>query len=297
MTATMGYARRVGTADSAPSVLEHAFSSCTIAKQAVHVLSDGIRGVRGRQSEEVVDGPYVAGGELVLEPRPDTLNKWLQYALGGTPAGTPSVIALAETLPTFVVDIDKGPKHCRYAGCKVNTATFRSSQGQPLALAMDIQALTEDSTITFPSISSSLSLLQPYMHHNLGTTGVTIGGVNYKPFAVEVMIDNALVQDRFQSTITRTELPEGDRAVQLSLDFPFTTDENALHEIAVAGISGSVQWTNGGYSLLFTFGRLQAPEIGPSIDARTGEVFRRLSFTSRRLTTTQELTATNDTTA
>lgn len=297
MAPTMNYARKVGTAASAPSDLQHAFLRCTVAKNAQHVLSDGIRGVRGRQSEEVVEGVYAVGGELTLEPRPDTLNWWLQQIMGGTPSGTPSVIALAETLPDFVLDVDKGADAMRYTGCKVNQATFRSSANQPLQLSMDIQGKTEDNTITFPSISASLSMLQPYMHHNIGTTGLTIGGNNFKPDNVEIMIDNNLLLDRFLSSQTRTDLPEQDRTVTLTCDFPFTTDESTLYDIAVAGLAATLQYTMGGYSLLFTFPKLQAPTVGPTIDQRTGELMRRISFVARRSGSTQELTVTNDTTA
>lgn len=294
--ATMNYARKVGTALSAPSTLQHEFMRCTIAKNAGHVLSDGITGIRGRQSETVVDGTYTVGGELMIEPRPDTLNWWLQVILGGTPTGTPAVTSPAETLPYFVVDVDKGPKSMRYANCKVNNAVFRSGANQPLQLTMDIQGETEDATITFPSISGTLSVLQPYMHHNIGATGLTIGGNNFRPDNVEVSIDNALLLERFLSSQTRTDIPEQDRNVTLNADFPFTTDENTLYDIAVAGLSATLQYTMGGYSLLWTFGKLQAPTIGPVIDARSGELMRRLSFTARRIGATPEVTATNDST-
>jgi len=295
--ATMNYARKVGTSASGPSTLQHEFLRCTVAKQAAHVLSDGITGVRGRQSETVVDGTYTVGGELAVEPRPDTLNWWLQQILGGTPTGTPAVVALAEVLPTFTLDVDKGAKAMRYAACKVNTATFRSSAGQPLQLSMDIQGTTEDSTITFPSISGTLSLLQPYMHHNIGLTGLTIGGTNFKADNVEVSIDNHLMLDRFFSSQTRIDMPEQDRTVTLNCDFPFTSDEVAtLYDIGVAGLAGTLRYTAGGYSLLWTFAKLQAPTVGPVIDQRTGEVLKRISFVARRLASADEVTATNDAT-
>ncbi len=290
---TMNYARRMATGDAAPTTQLHSFLRCTVAKTATHIESEGIRSTRGRQAEEVVDGVYTVGGELALEPRPDNLLLWAQYILGGTGVGTPAVVSPTDTLPSFFLDVDKGPKSMRYAGCKVNSATFRSGSNQPLILTMDIQGKTEDSTITFPSLSN-MSLLQPYVHHNIGLTGITIGGTNFNPDNVEVAIENHLKLDRFLASQTRTDLPEEDRTVTFNCDFPFTTDENTLYDIAVAGLTGSVQWTNGGYSLLFTFAKLQTPTIGPTVDQRSGELMKRVSFKAKRVSTTPEVTITND---
>jgi hypothetical protein len=292
---TMNYARRMATGNAAPTTQLHPFLRCTMSKTGAHVESEGIRGIRGRQAEDVVDGVYTVGGEIAVEPRPDNLDLWLQYCLGGVPTGTPAVTSPTDTLPEFFVDVDKGPKSMRYAGCKVNTAVFRSSSNQPLVLTMDVQGKTEDPTITFPSLTNA-SVIQPYIHHNIGLTGLTIGGVNFNPDNVEVAIDNHLLLERFLASQTRTDIPEQDRTVSLTCDFPFTSDENTLYDIAVAGLAATLKYTMGGYSLLFTFAKLQAPTIGPTIDARTGELMHRISFRARRSGSTAEVTATNDST-
>lgn len=286
----MGFARRVGAAATAPSTKEFEFLSCAVAPIRQHIQSDGIRGVRGRQGEGVVDGVIAVGGPLVMEPRPDELDFWLPRIMGG---GTNPNYTLAETVPEFVLDVDKGGDIFRYSGMKVNTAQFASGMNRLLTLTMDLQGKTETGGITFPSISNTLTLLQPYIHHNLV---VTLNSVTYVLDNVEVNINNALVLDRFLNSQTRTALPEGDRIITLAADFPFGDETDALYNLAVAGIPGSAVWTNGTVSLTFTFPKLQAPTSGPEIVSRGGEVMRRITFQARRSGSSDEMTATNDST-
>ena len=295
MTASpnMGHARRVGIAATAPSTKELEFLTCGVAYHGSHVQSDGIRGVRGRQGEGVVEGVYSVGGPLVLEPRPDEWDIWLPYIMG---AGSNPNYTLAETVPDFVLDVDKGADIFRYAGCKVNSAKISSRMNQPVQLAMDIQGKTETPGITFPNITATLSLLQPYIHHNLVCT---LGGSAYNVDNVEVDLSNALVLDRFLNSQTRTALPEGDRIITVAADFPFGDATDSLYNLAVAGLTSTntLVWSNGAYSLTLTFVKLQAPTDGPEIVARGGEMFRRITFQARRSTTSAEMTATNDSTA
>ena len=290
----MGFARRVGAGATAPSTKEFEFLSCGVEKVAQHLQSDGIRGIRGRQGESVVDGVYTVGGPLVLEPKPDEWGFWLLRMLGG---GSNPNYTLAETVPDFVLDVEKGADVFRYAGMKVNTWSIRSAANQPVQLTLDLQGKTETGGITFPSISGTLSLLQPYVHHN--TAGaITLGGVAYEADNLEISGSNALVLDRFLNSQTRTALPESDRIITVAADFPFGDQTDALYNLAVAGLSSnSIVWTNGTYSLTLNFPKLQAPTSGPQINARTGEVMRRITFQARRSGSSAECSAANDETA
>ena len=292
--ATMGHARRVGMGATASlaATREFEFLSCTMAPDHEHVQSAGMHGYRDYIAEGVVEGVKRVRGVLEIEPRGDDLAFILPYILGAAASG--NNFALAETLPDFILDVDKGPKICRYAGCKVNSATFKSSAGRPLSVSLDIIGMTEDSTITpFPNIVATLSTQQPYVHHQ----GVmTINSVVYNADELELMIDNALLGDRFYQSQTLIGIPEGDRIVTVAFTTPFTTDENALYNLAVGGLGGSLVYTNGGLSFTSTFGKLQKPQKGPGIPAKVQEVTNRHAFQSRRTGATPSIAVINDST-
>jgi len=293
MVASMAHATKVGIAATAPSTLQLEFESCGVGLQGTHVQSPGIRDGRSYHSESVVDGPYTVGGPLVLAPRADELDALLPYILGT--AEVADVFSLAETIPDFVLDVEKvadgAASGYRYAGCKMNSATFRSSPGGLLMLEMDVQGKTE-AEITFPSISGTLTVLQPYIHHQLV---LTIGGTAYQPASIDITINNALILDRFLNSQTRTELPESDRIVTCNFTLPYTANErNNLYDVAVGGLAATAKWTNGARSILFTFGVLQFPKPPVVIPGRNAELVISFAAQARCLSTTKELVVTND---
>ncbi len=290
---TMGYARKVGIGATSTVDQQLQFMSCGIGKNQTHLQDDAMRGYRGRPAVSTVEGTYTVGGNLDLEPRPDELVVLLPWILGGNASGT--TFPLAETVPERYLTIDKGADIYTYAGCKVNRATFRSSAGnQKLTLSLDVQGTTETGGESFPSIGATLTQLQPYLHHQLVAT---IGGTAYKLDNFELSIDNALMLDRFFNSQTRINLPEQDRLVTISADFPFRSDESSLYGIAVGGVAATWVYTNGAYSITFTTPKVTAPVEPVVIQNRNGEVVRRINFTARKTDdSTAELTVTNDST-
>lgn len=164
MAASMAVRSRVGVGATSGSAAtkELEFISCTIGKEGQHVQSDGIRGSRERYSASVVEGTYNVGGQLVLEPRPDDLDILLPWILGAAEAA--DVFDIADTLLVYGVDVEKVADAYRYAGMKINQATFTSQPNQPLRLELDVQGKTETAGITFPSIAGTLSAKAPYIH-------------------------------------------------------------------------------------------------------------------------------------
>lgn len=292
MAASLHHASRVGVGatSGAASTLELEFLSCGIGKDAQHVQSDAVRGNRDRISETVVEGVYSAGGSLVLEPRQAELDFFLPKILGG---GSNPTYTLAATVPEFGVDVEKVADCYRYAGMKVNSATFSSGPNQPLQLAMDIQGKTETGSISFPSIAGTLSDVPPYIHHELV---LTLGGTAYDCQAISITLDNSLMLDRFMNSQTRTELPAQDRFITVDCTIPFET--TALYDVAVAGIAGSAVWTKGAFSLTFSFAKLQVPSKPVIIQGRGGELLQQLQFVARKdaTTPTNSLIVTHDST-
>lgn len=293
-TPAMGHQAQLAMKTALPfdtSAEAYEFTRESLVKRQTHVETGGIRGTRSHISENVSLGPYKVGGQIVMHPTPIQLANLLPRMLGASASG--DTFALAETVPAFQVQIDRKTKVFTYTDCKVNRALFRSSAGNPLELTLDIEGLTESvgSAGSFPALT--LSTQQPYMHHQ---AAITLVGATREVDGIEITIDNGLLVDRFNNSITRTALPEGDRVIRFSCDCPYSADEVALYNQAVGGSAGSVVWTNGGFSLTFSFARLQVPDQSPHVPGRSKEIPLRLEMVARMNGSTRELIVTNDAT-
>jgi hypothetical protein len=277
--ATMGHQTRFGLGVNSGAVATREFEvlSNGLIKVAEHLQAEGMRGERGYKSEPTVEGVIAVGGVVSLEPRPDDLAFLLPYILGAAGVGT--AFALADTSPELCAESVRGLSSYRHLGLKVNSAVFRSSSNSKLTLDLDLQGKTEVSGITMASVQSTLSTQAPYVHHQLVAT---FGGVAYKVNNVEFAISQGLKTDRYYNSQTRSSLPEGNRVLTLGVDVPFTTDEAALYDIALAGLAtNTLVWTNSARSLTFTLGKLQTPTRAPAIQNRGDEVGFRLNFDVR----------------
>lgn len=294
---TIGHQHKWGAGTTGVAVTEkYLLVAGDVVKRGTVLQAEGVEGTRSYRHENAVKDQYVVGGTVTLHPTPVDLVAWLPRILGAAASGT--TFALAETVPEFRVTHHKVSKNYDYDGCKVNSATFRSSAGSPkLSLEMDIQGKTEtQNTDAFPSIE--ISTLQPYVHSQLV---LTLGGTAYTVEDIAININNFLQLDRFFNSTTRVDLLEGDREITMSCLFPFGTDEAALYDLAIAGVAGTAVWTNGAYSITFTFAKLQAPAETAPFAGRRGETKLRVNFNARAISTagaitTRELVVTNDST-
>jgi hypothetical protein len=293
----MPWATAVGIGTVNPVTKQLEFLECGISYEGSHVESVGVRGSRSHIAESVNDGPTRVGGPLVLEPRPDDLTSLLPWILGSTFSG--DVIVLGDSLTDRFVAVDWGSNGVPvFSGCKINSAEFSASVGQNLRLALDVQGKSlvggaVGAAGTFPAISGTLSNLQPYILHQ---ATVTLNSVTREADNVSIRVDNNLDLGRYFNSRDRTELPSQDVMVTLALDVPFTSTDFALWNLAVAGIAGSVVFTNGGRSITFAFANLKAPAQPIAITSRGRELMHRLPFTAFRTSSTAILTVTNDTT-
>jgi hypothetical protein len=291
---SMGWATQVGTGTANPVTQQFEFISCDVRNRTTLVESPGIRGTRSHRSDSVNEGTITNGGTLVLEPRPDELDWWLPRILGATEST--DVFAVAEKLPDFYMTVDKVARVYTYDGCKVAVARFAASgPGQNLRLSLEIEGKTETAAAaaSFPSISETLSVLQPYIMHQ----GVLTLGGTARPFRnIEVSIDNGLTRDNFRNSQTRQQFNETDRIVRLVCDNPFTADEVDLAEMALAGMTGTLVFTNGARSITFSFANLKLPQEGVPIPGRTQPLPLRLNLQAFATASTKEIIVTNDST-
>lgn len=263
--------------------------NCSIGRKGMHVTKDGARGTRSARDTTVGDGPYTVGGQLVIQPSDDEWDKIFEWALG-TPAAA-NVYALAETVLERYIAQEKIAKVPVWNLCKVDKLTIASSAGSPVLTAtLDILGKTETlgAAGTFPSISASLTSDQPFLHQQLVCT---LNSVVVLVYDVVITVDNMLDGSRFLNSQTRTDIPETGRRITVSMANPFNATDVALYNIAVAGITGTLVYTNGSRVLTFSFANLKAP---PDIleAAGRGEVMNRLNFVAYETSSLKELVTT-----
>lgn len=290
--ATMGHQTRfgLGLTASAAATREFDVLSNGLVQTKQHVQSDGMRGTVERYADSVVEGTSTVGGTVVLEPRPDDWDFLWPLILGGGSAGS---YVLAQTLPTFYAHAAKGMNNPQYRGCVINSAVIRSAANQPLQVALDIQGETREPGIAFPSIAATLSVMQPYIHHQLV---FDVDGTEFLLDNLEISILNQCKLDRFFNSQNRQGIPRGDYIVRVSADFPYTTDEADLYDIAVAGLPATATWTNGTVSMEMAFGTIQAPLEEPPVQSRGAELGFRVNFQARKTASDATLVVTNDST-
>ena len=274
---TMNWARRIGFAATAPTTKQLEFISCTGGESRPHIDAPGIRGYRDELQTAVVEGLIIPDLQISMAPRYDELVLLLPHILGAAAAGT--LFDLADSVPTCVFDVDWGQDIMRYAGCKISKAVFRSSKGGHLTLDLTVNCLTQTGSIAFPSIASTLTVVQPYIHHNLVATIVATA---YKIDNFEFTIDNQILSDRHFNSQSRVDLPEQGRLTTISGDFPHTTDESALYGQAVTGVAATWVYTLGATSLTFTTPKIAAAKEPINITGRMGELVHRINFKVRK---------------
>lgn len=264
-------------AGSLPATKRVAFETCNFKQVDTLVEPEAeMTGQLPRRSESLVDGTKTTSGAINITPRLDDLQDVFLPAIFG---GLPDPAAIG----TFAVSIDREVKVYNTAAAAIASATFTSSAGQLLKLAMQVEGLATvvANAGTFPSLD--LSTMRPLIHH-LGV--LTIGGTAYRMDNVSLNVNNNLILDDFWNSQTRVELPQGERLTQLEVDLPFTTTEFAAMYAAVqvTGATGSLVYTDGaGNSLGFAFPSLHWVPPTPDSAAKQGKNAGRFVFLARTL--------------
>lgn len=267
------------------------FVSESLVNVKEHIQPTGIRGTRSRHAERTRDGLQRVGGTITLEPSPTELDFLLPLILGATEVAT-DTFNLAETLPTFLVGIQRTVKEFIYSDCKVVRAVFSGSEGSPLQLSLDVVGKTSVDqaidTATFPAPDSD----DMYVFTD-GVLTLLSGAREMSDF--ELTIENTHEEDRFTNSVTRTDIPIIDRNITLSATVPYDSTNEDLHDQAIAGAAGTLVFTNGSKSITFTMANIKFPSTDPSVADR-GEIELVLTGTVLQSGATKELVVVNDVT-
>lgn len=257
---SMGDLCRVGVGASAPATLLLDLISGDVGLTEAHVNGTGVRGTRSRHKSRTRRGLRRPSGSITIEPNVDELVFWLPYILGGTPVGTS--YPLAESLGSFIYQKDMIEKVYTYSGCKVASATFRSSQGGPLQLSLNIEGVDESigNAGTFPDLE--LEAAAPFVHHDGAFTVNSLSGRTF--FDFELTIDNLLDGERFGNSATRTALNPTDRNISLGLTPPYGGNHD-MYNLLHTGVPIVATFTNGTVSISFSMPFVQIPRQTPII--------------------------------
>jgi len=229
--------------------------------------------------------------QIVLQPTALELSYLLPWILGTAASG--NVYALSDTLLSRYVTIDRGAKVFTYDGCKIDKATIRGSQGEPLVITLDVVGIDEAvaNSGTFPSLSLDTTT-QPFIFTDL--VFVANSTTAYAK-EVEIVIDNVIDKDRFFNSQVATALIAMDRHITINTSLPYG-DYSALYGTGVAGVPLTATFTNGNTSLLFDFVKVAFPRNSPSYTAGRAEEMLPLKGTAYKSGSTLELVTTLDST-
>jgi len=213
------------TAGGAPvnTALPMPVVSETLAKRQVLLERQGLRGVRGRDIDDLAVGPHTVEGTIVLEPTSAEL-VYLWFAAGiGTGVGV-------EPLPVVTLVIDRGVSVFTYASCKLSRLTLSSSQGGLLQASCDFVALDE-------SVGGAVAEPATALPMSHGNSTLVIGAVDPAPcLEYTFTVDNAVESGRFLMGLTIPEAVATDRRVTLSATLPYNATNKALIDGNVAGV-------------------------------------------------------------
>jgi len=245
---------------------------------------DFIRGPGPRLMEEFLDGNGLRGtlshdisrnrqgirrveGPLTLQPNAVELALLLQWILGGTPSGTPTVTyPVGDSLVTRYVECDYNVGSKRsYSGCAVDRAVFRATQNGFLELDLDVVGQDETVSGSFPALSIDTAN-GPWL---LTDCAITINATTVNPRQVEITIDNRIDKDRFFNSQTLVSTVKQDRQITFSCNLPFG-DSSALYSAAnsASGVAVVLTWTNANAILTQTMSKVAAPRRSPEIAGR-----------------------------
>jgi hypothetical protein len=261
------------TATPAAAVEAYEFLSESLTTAREVVRTEGLRGTRLHPVERIRQGRQTPGGTVTLQPTYAELVNLLPRVVGANSSGTYTV---SDTVPVaFQTVIDRVAKVYTYTGCRVGKATFKCGVGQPLELALEIEALTESVANAGTFASLTVSATPPFVWTD-GT--LTLAGNAVQVMEFETTLDWHLKPDRFVNSLTRTDLPSMDLTVSTKFVVPYTSDTTGLYDGGggVAGVTGNINFTYlgagggaAGVNVKLTYGNLVFPaEKSPAVGSK-----------------------------
>ena len=246
-----------GTAVTVDTLLELISGDFGLVEEGIH--AQGMHGSRSHWAARTRANTRKASGSITLQPNAIELSVLLPFILGADANGT--TFALAETLPSFTVVMDKDNatdgKTYTYNGCKCGKAVFSAEQGGLLSVQMDVEGRDESigAAGTFPALTLNVAT-GPFVFSD---AVISVAGSNYSFKRFSLTVDNQLDADRFMNSQTRTAIPTRGRVVSLELDGPAGQNHATYPTAATlaAGVAVVLTLTNTVHAVSIAFSLLK----------------------------------------
>lgn len=261
---------------------------------------NGITGTRSHRSERARYGAAFHRGTIDMFVSAVDFTTLLPLLIGDneSPAGT---FNLEETLPYFGILVDTDYSTFEFKDCKVNRWALRSrapalsERGEPdlLLLTMEIFGSADAKGTALPSSPPSLTSQGYYVFSDCDGA-VTIEG-SARPIQNFVLACDNHLFPLYANSLDPHSICEQDRDITFRCKVPWNSTQDGLYNVALAGATASLVFTNGGLSTTFTIGTLQIPRKQPIIRGKT-EIPLILDGVCRQVSSTKELVVVNDAT-
>lgn len=266
--------------------------SSSLKQTASQIQSEGMRGTRSRNGNRVAQGQKTVAGDLVMNPTPVELDTLLPYILGA--AESTDVFAVADTLPSFFVMLDRVQKLHTYAGLVVARAVFDFTANQLVRLTLSLVGTTETEANAggFPALTIDTG--EAYVAHQ---AVLTYDSVAREFNSARLTIDNAPKVD-FRMNQEANVITPTDRIVTLDVEMPYDSANNDIYTEQEAGTwaSATLVLTNGNQSCSIALNSLRAEPSTADIPGRGQELVNPYSFRAYKTGSTNEIEITNDST-
>ncbi len=221
--------------------------------------TQGIDGTRSRSKHRSAPTTLdPKGGFVINGVKGGDLDLLIELLLGNYGSGTGY---LGDALPTFTTVVKKTPKYDVYAGCKMLSGIFESSQDAQ-ALKASFEALAMSLTEgTAPSFGTPTYVNEIPLTHVRGT--FTVGSTAVNVQSSKLSIVNKIADNIYRNSQTRLAVPEiGEREVsgELALDWN-AANYTALMTPWRSGTYAEyrAEYTNGAHVVTFVFPNCRFP--------------------------------------
>lgn len=243
----------------------------------------GLNGTRSHHYQATAEGNIDGRGSFSFNARKQWLSYVLYWAMGGGNANAPT---LAETAKAITCEVDKSVRVLTYAGCKIGTLELTSESNNPLIVNVnDILAMSVTDAAAGTATSPDRSITDNFMMHH-GLTLTVDSGTMYCN-SLMLTLSNALEDDHFQNSTSRTAVPEGDRLItgEIAIDWSIA---NAVTRGTwtkfLSGATASIvaAYSDGTNTLTFTMARCHYHEGDrPAKGDSRGTIFDTVPFQAK----------------
>lgn len=251
----------------------------TVVMAEQHLDASGLLGTRSHSVYRNRASIRRIAGPIILEPTPNELALILPWALGGTPAGSPTVTyPVAEILSSRYVVCDRSNalwggsagQVFTYTSAVVDKLRITGRQAEALRFTLDVVGVDESiaSAGSFPTLSIDTATTE-FMFSDLV---FSVNNVTYNVEEIDLTIDNQIDKERFWNSLTATALIATDRRVTLNYSLGHG-DASAAYNLGPSGTQVVLTFTNGGAVLTITLPALAAPRDSPHSRGR-GEILQ-----------------------